>query len=97
MLSATALIILKIILVTKHSPVRSSYQRIIKIIFESAALSSTILLLDGAIQLRYLRGPIDLSTKLGLAEVELLNYAGAITGAVLVGISSFFTRQYWVI
>lgn len=87
-LSATALIILKIILVAKHSPVRSSYQRIIEIIFELAALSSTILLLDGAIQLRYWRGRIDLSTKLGLAEVELLNYAGAITGAVLVGISS---------
>lgn len=88
-LTGTALIMLRIALITSQSPARNIYHRIIRIMVESAGLSSFVLLLGGALQLIDAGGPRSLRTKAGLAEAELLTYIEVITGSILVGILSF--------
>lgn len=83
---ATGLITLRIILVTRNSPQRNFYQRIIQIITESTVLSSVILLFVGTLKLTDVRRIFYLRTKLGLGEEIALSYAGAITGPILVRI-----------
>ncbi|KAF5329247.1 hypothetical protein D9619_009241 [Psilocybe cf. subviscida] len=73
-MSATTLITLRIIMVTRRSPIRSSYRQIIEILLESAAIYSIVLLTHGILLIVDFIHPFDIRSPSGVAMWELSMY-----------------------
>lgn len=83
-LSGTLLIVVKIVLVTRQSRIRHSYGRVIEILVESAALVSTILLVQGILAVVTYFHTFRLSTRDGMFGYQLAKYLDEIQTTVVV-------------
>lgn len=89
-LSTTALIILKINLVTRHNPSWGSYRRIVWILVESVALSTSLVMTLSVLKVANAIKPFDLDTAGGKVVAAINQYAGAILAPMAVKIYNIF-------
>lgn len=82
--TATLLIALKIVIVTRKSSMHHSYAKVIEIIVESGALVSTIMLAEALLELVSFLQPFDLATKSGQILVQLAEYVSSFQTWIVV-------------
>lgn len=86
-ISATSLIALKIVLVTRQSHQNYSYAKIIEILTQSAALVSIFLFVSSVVELLDYMHPFTLSTARGRFFIQVIGYLTYIQAPVTVCIS----------
>lgn len=79
MLSATALIALKITVVTRHSSTWGTYKRTIRILVDSATLYTSLVLIMAAFEILNTIHPFDIETNYGIVASSVNFYVGVIS------------------
>lgn len=82
--TATFFLVLKIVLVTRKSRMQHSYTKAMKIIVESGALVSMLMLAEALLQLASFVHTFDLSTSSGKVLTQLLVYTTSIHTPIIV-------------
>lgn len=93
--SSTFLVALKIILVTRKSPMRNSYAKIIEIVIESAAIVSIVFLGPVILALSKYPHPFSLRTPSGRATYQTFLYLTFIQAPIMVRIPHCIHHAYY--